>query len=67
MAAGRAGQHSAQAAEERAERRTAGGGEETPGVHEPDPQAGRGALALRGEGEGQSGRPVPKRRRPGPR
>lgn len=35
VAAGRAGQHPAEAAEERAERGPAGGGEETLGVHEP--------------------------------
>ncbi len=35
VAEGRAGQHPAEAPEERTERRTAGGGEETSGVHEP--------------------------------
>ena len=45
VAARRAGQHPAEAAEERAERGPAGGGEEAPGVHEPAQEVRRGRLA----------------------
>ncbi len=41
VAAGRAGGNAAQAAAQRAERRPAGGGEEAPGVHEPDQEVRR--------------------------
>ena len=45
VAAGRAGQHAAEAAEERAECGPAGGGEEAPGVHEPAQEVRRGRVA----------------------
>ena len=44
MAEGRAGQHTAEAAEERTERGTAGGGEEAPRDHEPAQEVRRGRL-----------------------
>lgn len=44
VAEGRAGRDAAEAAEERAERRPAGGGEEAPGVHEPAQEVRWGRL-----------------------
>ncbi len=46
VASRRAGQHTAEAAEERAERGTAGGGEEAPGVHEPAEEVRRGRVSF---------------------